>query len=155
MSKSTFKFVFPKISKEYEVLVNPSFIEAAAVTALAQESTDLVQVFHGDSVLLICMFDDKDEKKYRFYYEQKQENHEVILMISDDETICDLENDTIEEFMEEHESSDYHLVYEEFSSSEEASAFMKGIEEFMDGHLHEYTAITTEVYDTLYNRNDG
>jgi hypothetical protein len=65
-----------------------------------------------------------------------------------------LENSTIEEFMEEHESSDYHLVYEEFSSSEEASAFMKGIENFIDGHMHEYTAITTEVYDTLYNREE-
>ncbi len=154
MSKSTFKFVFPKISKEYEALVNPSFIEAAAVTALAQESTDLVHVFYGDTLQFICVYNDKDENQYRFYYEKEQENHEVFLLISDDETICDLENSTIEEFMEMHESSDYHLVYEEFSTSEEASAFMKGIENFIDGHMHEYTAITTEVYDTLYNREE-
>ena len=155
MEKSVFKFVFPKISKEYEAKVNPMHMEAAAVTAMCSENTDLCTISSSDGVLLVCFHNPKDlDRPFRFFYEDKHEEHNVILLIARDDTICDFEGDTIEDFMQEHESEDYHLVYETFDTSDEAHAFMKGIETFCDGQHQAYTFITEEHYDILSNRED-
>lgn len=153
MAKTTFKFVFPTKNQEYEALCNPMHIEVAATLAMAQHSTNLCHVFYNEDLLFIVSWDPKTNAPH-FFYEKKDEEYQVALMIADADTISDIELYTIEDFMNEHESSDYHLVYETFETPEEAHAFLKGIEVFIDGQHQEYCHIDEKTYQTLNNRED-
>lgn len=156
MEKSTFKFVFPKKSMEYEALANPMHIRAAAAMAMSEEKTDLCMVYFSDTLQFICVYnkENDEEMPFKYYFEDKQENHEVIIMIAGSDTIDDFNSDTIDDFMNEHQSSDYSLVKEKFNSAEESRAFMKGIGVFCDGQHQDYTSITEEMYNTLEKRED-
>jgi hypothetical protein len=154
MEKSTFKFVFPKKNLEYEALANPMHIEAIAALAMAEQDADVCMVYFTEILQFVCIHVDDYDKPFRYYYEDKRSVNDVIIMIAGDDTISDFNGNEIEDFMKEHQSSDYHLVYESFCTSEEARAFMKGIEVFCDGVHQDYTAIEEQAYYTLNNRED-
>lgn len=152
-NKSTFKFVFPKISKEYEALANPSHIEPVSTIAMSEHNTDLCLVYFADTLYFISVYDDK-EKKFKFFYEDRHENHTLTLMIAHRDTIDDYESDEMNDFMERHQSSDYHLINETFDTGEEGAAFLRGLDVFCDGINQDYTHITEEAYEILENRDD-
>ncbi len=143
MTKTNFKFVFPKSSKEYEALVNPMHIEAAAITAMANENTDLAMVYKDEKILLVCV---RESEGYKFLYEDKSEETELFMVFGGAASRLAEELDSTT-FNERKETMTYDLKDITFHSEGEANAYLRGL---ADGSGWEgYTSVSEDFYNEI------
>lgn len=126
-NKSTFKFVFPKISKEYEALVNPTHIEHAAALTMADNDTDMCMVYHDTTPLFLCIYDENDyDHPYHYFYESKNEPHDVYVLFGD-RAVSTVNDEGFDKLIEQREEIDFDTMYHAFNTEEEANAYVLGL----------------------------
>lgn len=127
MEKSVYKFVFPKISKEYEALASPTSIEHATALTMADHNTDLCMVYKNEVLQFFCTCDDGDyDKPFRYFYEEKCEPHDVYVLFGEN-AVSIVNDEGFDNLIEQHEEIDFDTTYHTFNTEEEANAYVLGL----------------------------
>lgn len=153
MIKSKFKFVFPKISKEYEAMANSMHIEPAAAMALYEEKTDLCMVYYADTLQFFCRYDKDDkDKHFKYYYEDKSKPREIHI-ICDAEIVecyrsegCDVE--AAKTAVAQYGVFPDYLKERTFRTEEEVNAYTMGYTDAMEmtDHMDDFAFLSEEEY---------
>lgn len=133
MEKVEFRFVFPKKNVEQKAMCNPMHVEAATALAMSDNKTDLCQVYHGDTLHHITVYDEKEGFKH--YYRDDTERVDVYVVCGNEAMMQLADAEDFDEAVLEVERDEAmrgaHLVHKICYSQKEADAFISGLQTAM------------------------
>ncbi len=149
--KSEFRFEFPKKGTEYKALANPMHIEQVTAIVMSERNADLCIVYLDDYLQFICRYVEHPhdgEPHFQFYYRDKAKQRELYLLVGENETSVYMEGgmDAVLENINLTEGE--NIVNRRLYSTEEADAFVQGVDTVMSmtGREDEYAFITEDDY---------